>query len=171
MQITNWNEVYKNGRSFNPASEIVLDKLKLSKGSALDIGCGQGQLMKQLEARGFKTQGIDLSDYSAGIVGNFMTYKFNMKFDLITINLVLAFIQDKPKFIEKVHSLSKKNGRIIIITPVLYDEYRDKYSEREQSISVDNKELRSLLKDDFTNVNTCYGADYLCTLTLDLNTS
>lgn len=162
----NWNECYKAGRMFAAVSEIVLDNLSLSGKRALDIGCGEGRLMKQLEARGFEVDGIDLSDASAGIVGDFMTYDFgDNKYDLITANLVIAFMPDKKAFVKKAISLLTKNGRLIIITPVMYDEYT--YTDRESSIAVNFTELQGLSK-DVKIYDTNYGEGYTCRLTVEL---
>lgn len=159
MNQPDWNQCYKEGRTFSPVSEIVLDKLNLSGKRALDIGCGQGQLMKQLQERGFETTGIDLSDYSAGLVGDFMTHDFgDQRFDLITANLVIAFIEDKKAFYEKVKSLLNPGGKIVIITPVLFDEYKDKYTEREKKIGVSYHELVSIMP--LVTIDTSYGLGY-----------
>jgi len=142
-----WNKCYIEGSKYAPVSEIVLDKLKLRGGLALDIGCGEGELMRQLRERGYKTTGIDLAEAAKpDIVGDFMEYDFGkQKFDLITANLVIAFMEDKKAFLDKVKSLLTKDGRIIIITPVLYEQYKDKYSDKYTSISVEWDELQSLM--------------------------
>ncbi len=64
-----WNQCYKEGREFTPVSEIVLDSIfdtlkhkSIKVKTALDIGCGEGELMRQLKARGYTATGIDLAE-------------------------------------------------------------------------------------------------------------
>ena len=156
--IDKWNQIYASGRQFTPVAEALLDSLELSGGRSLDIGCGTGELCAQLNKRGFEVTGIDLSDYATKKAkalnpnGNFMAGDFleqvfepSIKFDIIFINKVLAFVTDKPAFISKARGLLASGGQIVIITPVLYTEHQGQYNERLKSISVDHTELMKLL--------------------------
>lgn len=169
-----WNQLYKQGREYTPVSEIVLDKLELTGESALDIGCGAGRLTRQLQKRGFAVYGIDLSEEAinqarkanekgAYAVGDFMQTDFNRKFDVIFINKVLAFIADKSAFIDRAKSLLTKDGTLVLITPVLYPDYQDKYDDRLKSISVPINDLPAGKK-----VDVRYFDDYGCELTIIL---
>lgn len=168
MSTKNWNQVYKEGSKYAPVSEIVLDKLELRGGLALDIGCGEGELMCQLQSRGYKTTGIDLAEAAKpDIIGDFMEYDFgDVRYDLITVNLVLAFIQDKEKFVKKIKSLLKPGGRVIIITPVLYKKYLDKYSAKDISISVEFDDLEKLFHDYIIH-DTNHAGGYHCRITIE----
>ncbi len=156
--IDKWNQIYASGRQFTPVAEALLDSLELSGGTALDIGCGTGELSAQLNKRGFKVTGIDLSDYATSkakalnpsgsfMAGDFLEQVFepSIKFDVIFINKVLAFVTDKTEFIAKARGLLASGGQIVIITPVLYTEHQGQYNERLKSISVDHTELMKLL--------------------------
>lgn len=99
----------------------------------LDIGCGTGQLARDLFHRGYEVIGIDLSEaaidlarsstiYSGkGInfeVNDFMDFESGSKsFDLVTAKYVIAFIADKKPFIEKIFKILKPDGKLIIISP------------------------------------------------------
>lgn len=151
----NWDKVYESGREFTPVSEIVLDNVfnvtrnKTIK-DILDVGCGRGQLIKQLECRGFEVDGIDLSKHSSHMVGDFMK-KDLPKYDMIVANKVIAF--NKPEeFINKVQKTLNKNGVFVCITPVLYAKYQDKYNQKLQSISIDSVRLDEILWSKFENV-------------------
>ena len=170
MNNINWNQIYKHGASYTPISEIVLDLLKLKGSTALDIGCGAGDLLGQLIKRGFSVTGVDLSDVAIKkaqekhpgtyMVGDFMSVAFGTKFDLIFINKVLAFAKDKQAFVDKAISLLNDNGKIVIVTPVLRPEYHKNYSARLKSISVDMRELEAIMPDGWTQIDRRYFEDY-----------
>lgn len=171
-----WNKLYKSGRKYSPVSEIVLDKLELSGKTALDIGCGTGELTRQLKARGFTVTGIDMSDVAIEaakridrdilyLCGKFEQSALDGRYDVIVINKVLAFVDDMDSFVAKAKKLLAPNGKLIIITPVRYKQYMDKYDEHYLGISIGWK----LLKDSFPNlevVGTCYHGSYGCELTI-----
>lgn len=163
-----WNKYYIEGSKYAPVSEIVLDKLELRGGLALDVGCGEGELMRQLRDRGYKTTGIDLAEAAKpDIIGDFMSYDFGkQKYDLITANLVIAFMEDKKAFFDKMKSLLTKEGRIIIITPVLYNQYKDKYSDKYTSISVEWDEIIRLFPNRIIHDKN-YDGGYRCRITLE----
>ena len=165
MNNINWNDIYKQGVSYTPVSEIVLDKLALKGKRALDIGCGTGELLRQLAERGFEVTGIDLSEVAISkakqypgtyVAGDFMKVDFKDKYDVIFINKVLAFAEDKKAFIKKAKSLLTKGGKIVIITSILHPEYYDKYSPRLKRISVDIADLKSVSKDFQQIASRCF---------------
>lgn len=95
----------------------------------LDIGCSIGVHMQMFKELGFNVEGIDISDEmvkrarirnptSKIIRGDFMTTKFNKKFDAIYAQ---AFIHLYPKsdvkrVMKKMKSLLKKEGVLFITT-------------------------------------------------------
>lgn len=139
---TEWDRAYRNGRKFSPIKDSTLDLLKLRGDSILDIGCGQGYLMQQLRSRGFDPQGIDLSSYSADMVGNFLEVDLP-NYDIIFANLVLAF-NPMETFLREVKKHLNKNGQFILITPI---RYKGKvYDQHWINISVDYDELTQSLE-------------------------
>ena len=50
------------GRNLRPAFRRFVDRTQFPKRSALDIGCGFGQYLTYLEARGFAVAGVDISE-------------------------------------------------------------------------------------------------------------
>lgn len=153
-----WNQKYKEGRVYREVSEIMLDKiLPRKKGSVLDIGSGTGILARQLDKRGFKVTGIDLSDFGISqaksldpehnityMVGDFMEMDIENKYDVVVVNKVLAF-NDTEAFLSRVRDVLVPGGLLILITPVMRSEYADKYNEHLRSISVDYSELEHYL--------------------------
>lgn len=156
-----WNKVYKAGRKFTPVSEIVLDNLQLTGKTALDIGCGTGILARQLDKRGFKVTGIDLSDFGISqaknldpehkityIAGDFMEMDTEHKYDIVVVNKVLAF-NDPRAFLSRVRDVLVDGGLLILITPVMRSKYSDKYNEHLRSISVNYDEVVKLVSELF----------------------
>lgn len=144
---------------FSPVSEILLDKLiddYQLQGSALDVGCGRGQLMTQLSKRGFAVTGIDLSDYSAGIVGDFMKYNFDQKFDVVFLNKVLAFNRPYNNFLDRVSTVLQPAGKMVVFTPVVLNGYKKLVSNRFKSIAIGEDDLADL----GDVVHTQYIGDY-----------
>jgi len=177
MNKIDWNQSYNNNAKFTPVSEIVLDKLKLRGKQALDIGCGTGDLLRQLAARGFDITGVDLSSVAIEkakeqpgtfIAGDFMDADLSGSYDVIFINKVLAFVDDKKAFLNKARSLLSPEGKIVIITPVLHEEYKSKYSQRLKNISIGIAELKKLLPAGWSEVDLRYFDDYGHELTLEL---
>jgi len=174
-----WNKVYKAGRKFTPVNEIVLDSLQLTGKTALDIGCGTGELTRQLKARGFDVTGIDPSDYAIEaaksidsdveyLCAPFEQTALDAKYDVITINKVLAFVKDPKEFLLKAKGLLKAGGKLVLITPVRYDGY--KYDEHLTAISMDFDKLNHILVEVFGHSVVCmdkrYFDNYGCELTL-----
>ncbi|MFZ3043538.1 MAG: class I SAM-dependent methyltransferase [Minisyncoccia bacterium] len=129
--------------------------------SALDIGCGEGQLLVQLEQRGFSTTGIDVSDVAlkearkhvAGklIEGDFEQFVFSSdsSFDLIFVKFVIAFIQNPEKFFQKIDNLLKIGGGFILLTPVTQE--LDSLSEKEE-VFVEQSILDKFMPQYFSKV-------------------
>lgn len=147
MNKLDWNQLYKEGRKFSPVSEILLDELKLVGEKVLDVGCGEGELMRQLKKRGFSTRGIDLSDYSPDITGDFLESNIG-KFDIIFANKVIAF-NNTDKFLDQVKQHLNPDGMFVCITPILIPDLYSRYDEHTKSISVDVDELVTALKARF----------------------
>lgn len=146
-QQSKWDNFYisKERESFLHLTEeqvdTVLKKFPDAK-SILDIGCGEGQLLIQLEQRGISTTGIDVSSVAINeakkevvgtlIEGDFEQFVFpdNSSFDLIFVKFVIAFIQDPESFLKKINTLLKSGGGFILLTPVIQN--LDSSSQKEE---------------------------------------
>lgn len=137
-----WNNYYTPGRDFKVESSQDISKL-LSYTSpeapktALDIGCGTGQLTRELWHRGYKTIGVDVSERAINIAksltivpqdtlqymrldteqDNLTTLPFQ-PYGLITCKLVYALIHDKPAFLDNIAKLLDAKGIFVVITPL-----------------------------------------------------
>lgn len=134
-QKTKWDCFYssKEREPFLHLSDTQLKNVLLefpNAKSALDIGCGEGQLMVQLEKAGLSTTGIDVSPVCLGeatkhvkgklVEADFEQFEFakDSKFDLIFAKFIIAFINHPESFFEKIISLLNRRGGLILLTPV-----------------------------------------------------
>ncbi len=166
-----WSSYYDQGKDFGLAtSKAITQFLNYTDHSmpkiCLDIGCGTGQLTRELYHRGYTCTGIDASVTVIGIASSLTVREelgylhFNIETDnpgqlpnqpysLITCKLVYAFIKDKPKFLNKVAHLLAPNGTFVIITPVIEDVPPEK-----QSIAVSYDQTLAHLHVVFKNIQS-----------------
>lgn len=99
----------------------LLSKRKVS--SLLDIGCGNGNLLKYIKSRLEKLQltGIDLSSVQGFddvriINQSFLEYEWPEKYDAITSLATIEHIAEVSEFVTKVHGKLKKGGTFFVMT-------------------------------------------------------
>ncbi len=164
----NWDPVFTEGRDFKAMNLLLLNSiLKQSgktSGSALDLGCGTGDLAIKLAQRHFQVTALDVSKVAlkkaaekaaqANVQIEFHTSdldkpwpKLDRHFDLITCKLVLAFIKDKDAILSEVANTLKPDGVFILITPILHDNYS--YNSRLDAISIQSNQLNELIARHF----------------------
>lgn len=91
--------------------------------SVLDVGCGNGNLLKYLKLRINKISltGIDLSNVK-GFDGvtiinkSFLNYEWESKFDMITSLATIEHIDDVNKFVTKIHQKLNSDGLFLVMT-------------------------------------------------------
>jgi len=122
-----WNaELYDNKHAFvSQYGESVLELLDVKPGERiLDLGCGTGDLAKQIQERGAEVIGIDASpemiakakakypelDFS---VANAASFHFDEPFDAVFTNAVLHWIHDADGVIKSVYNALKPGGRFV----------------------------------------------------------
>lgn len=146
-QSIDWNQTYLRGKDYVVLTTQQLSELihmlprNLGK-KHLDIGCGTGQLNRDMFHRGFATTGVDVSDVAIRIakdsidisneaigfeVGDVFGFK-GKQFDLITCKYVYTFVDDKDSFLKKVTELMNEGGLFVIITPNITMLDKDKRS-------------------------------------------
>lgn len=162
-----WDSIYHNGKDYRLIStnslNRIIEAVDIHEGRALDIGCGTGQLSRELYHRGFSVTGVDISSealQSARSASKYIEYiemdfesdsldqLGSTKFDLIPCKLVFAFIKNPDNFIERVKAMLANNGAFIIITPTY-----EQVDEEKQNIAVDHANTLELLEKTFTSVN------------------
>lgn len=138
-----WNNYYDQGRDFMLISSLTMNRFldfypAEAPKTALDIGCGTGQLARELWHRGFKVTGVDVSKSAVKAASSLTTAPTSELFykqmdiekddvadlpfqpyGLITCKLVYAFMRDKPAFLNKITQLLGNKGIFVVITPLL----------------------------------------------------
>lgn len=92
-------------------------------GSILDIGCGEGSFLEEMEKRGFECYGLETSkagitaSRKKGIVVYEDIQKIKRKFDVITLWHVFEHITNPLFYLKTIRKLLNKNGQLIIAVP------------------------------------------------------
>lgn len=140
-----WSKHYDEGEDFVLVRSRTVSKLlgytgSLASKTCLDIGCGTGQLTRELFHRGYRCVGIDISSSAIDLAAS-STCVPNAKLDyvhfdierddmgrlpiarygLVTCKLVYAFIEDYDRFIDRVQRLLEPDGLVAVITPMVED--------------------------------------------------
>lgn len=166
-----WDDYYRAGKDFSLISSHMLDAiLSLAgmqvAGNVLDIGCGTGQLTRELYHRGYRCTGIDVSEEAikkAQYQNEAIQYAVldieaetskelpSQSFSLIICKFVFPFIENKFHFLQKMNMLLKPGGAAVIIVPLLSD-VPDK-----PHIAVDYHEMINSLSEHFGIVKSLRG--------------
>ena len=99
-----------------------------SKGRLLDVGCAVGVFLSLARQQGWKTYGVDISQYAAShcrevlgheaFVGDLKEVQFPDRwFDVVTLWDVLEHFPDPASQLREVYRILKKDGIILIDTP------------------------------------------------------
>lgn len=134
--------------------QAFIEKMKLDKGkTVLEIGIGTGRLAIRTAPKCREFFGIDISPKTikqakenlkkqtnvALICGDFMSYEFGRKFDVIYSSLTFMHIRDKQAAINKVRSLLNIGGRFVLSIDKNQSDAID-YGTRKIRIYPDKKE-------------------------------
>ncbi len=117
--------VFRPFREWVRASVMFLDGRSL--GSLLDVGCGEGSLLEQMQLLGWKVTGVEpdreavriAKDRGLSVVqGTAEDIDFpEESFDAVTLNHVIEHVHDPIKVLKRCRRLLRKNGRLVIKTP------------------------------------------------------
>lgn len=165
-----WTHYYGQGKDFglitSQALTSVLSNIETNtKKVCLDIGCGTGQLTRELFHRGYECVGVDISSKAIETAKNhtgtptlhYLHFDIEnddvstlplQPYSLITCKLVFAFIKNKDNFIDNVRFVMAKGGSFVIITPTY------KESSDTKPIAVDYEATLKLLDGTFKKVST-----------------
>lgn len=116
--------LYRIVKSFSVKRKINWIEKKInSKGSVLDIGAGTGDFLLEAKKRGWMVMGTEPNALARDLAkSKEIILKENLdeikeKFDVITLWHVLEHIPDLEKTINRLSSLIKPNGLLIVAVP------------------------------------------------------
>ncbi len=166
---------YESYRSTEAKSRI-LDAVKGKTGKLLDLGCGNGELVKYLKERlgknSFKFYGVDLSKVNIKRSGLKKAAQANLEsklpfkdncFDVVILQEVIEHLRNRKRIVSEIHRVLKKNGVAVITCPHKYSLILPLYIlkntvfHRMQPIEdwLSKKELRDLMSGKFKNYRLC----------------
>ena len=172
-----WNTPYNNDRDYAWLSTSRLTRILNhvnvpNAAKALDVGCGTGQLCRDLVHRDFRVRGVDTSSTAIAQARQSTTLPVNSiefavcnvekdeiatgKYDIVFCKYVLAFISDKSKFLKKIISLKTPDGTFVVISPDI-----TRLPEAKKDIALDHQSTIDLLAKHFKEVSfEAIGSDY-----------
>jgi|688.fasta_scaffold162093_1 2-polyprenyl-3-methyl-5-hydroxy-6-metoxy-1,4-benzoquinol methylase len=113
------------------AEEVQIESMCLSNvspGKLLDIGCGSGQFLQQMQLYGWEVEGVDFD--SKAVEGVKTRYDLNVhagslesiaypdsSFDAITMSHVIEHMPDPIALLKESYRLLKPGGYLVVTTP------------------------------------------------------
>ena len=104
-----------------------LDDLFPEKGRVLDIGCGYGFFLKEMQQRGWQIEGVELSKPAAAIARQqtgalihstgVEEMKIDKQFDVITMFYVIEHVADPVTILQSVRQLLAPGGILVLRYP------------------------------------------------------
>lgn len=162
------------GRSYREDKENIgrlgvrrlqqIESLTRKRGSILDVGCALGFFLQLARERGWDAWGIEISEYASRwaqnrlglnvINGSFLQVNIEPEtFDVVTLFFVIEHFPNMEEVIQRVHSILKKNGLIVLALPhrggILYRLSRSLYLKehpRDHYFDTTTRNLRRLLR-------------------------
>lgn len=112
-----------------------IKKFIFNQNSILDIGCGCGELLNECKKLNVKTivglendsQRAKFAEKHTGcliINEDFLTFKSDKQYNVITLINVISHIPDLNTFFSKVKSLLADNGRLVIKTGLMFNGFK-----------------------------------------------
>jgi protein-L-isoaspartate(D-aspartate) O-methyltransferase len=162
-----WSDYNSSGRDFLQASHYDAEKIlsyvsESGENTALDIGCGTGALVREINKHKYSVTGVDASSVAIkrahtpeshiesicfvhrDVEKNGLKDLRFSPFKLATCRLVFAFIDNKRQLLEELKKVLQKNGVFVIISPIIAS-----LPEEKKEIGVDVESTLKILEDYF----------------------
>ncbi|MGI5347092.1 NUDIX domain-containing protein [Streptomyces sp. CA-250714] len=177
-----WDRHYADGRGFRPLGET--ERALLAKhlaapdgGTALDVGCGTGELAHCLAGLGYQVDAVDQAgsaldrartEYGAGGAVRWLQLDVEHDdfaelredgYDLITLRLAYPFLRDRARVLRGLGERLRPGGALVVITPSA-----EQVSLARRDIALDEEEI-GLLAEGWEQVER-FDADGLAMLVL-----
>lgn len=153
--------IYETVKKVNLNNKTKIATKGLEKGRMLDIGCGVGDFIHEMERKGWMCTGIEPSDEAkaiarkkikAAIFNPQEIYSLeNGSFELITMWHVLEHVDDLKEEIDQLRRLLKKGGRLVLALPNFKSADAQYYKEYWAAYDVP-RHLNHFCKDSINNI-------------------
>ncbi|NOS91588.1 MAG: class I SAM-dependent methyltransferase [Cyclobacteriaceae bacterium] len=118
------DRVYLMARNFTLRWKEELISERHIKGELLDVGCGTGEFIYHMKTAGWNVTGVEPTETAREKASQKIQQKIytdlqsiNQTFDVITMWHVLEHVHELHETVEKIKSVLKENGTIIIAVP------------------------------------------------------
>ncbi len=87
--------------------------------SLIEVGCGKGYFLEQLQARGFEIKGVDptYEGFNPSIVRDYFSASLGLRADGIILRHVLEHVQSPVDFLTRLRDANGGRGKIYIEVP------------------------------------------------------
>ena len=130
---------------FDKSADLIESRTKSGRGGLLDIGCGYGFFLQEMKCRGWKVEGIEVSEvgrqfvrekwgthvYSQPLEG--LALSENL-FDVVTLFYVVEHVDDPLALLKEVNRILKPGGLVFLNFGQLKSEGFDKPFEAQDAI-------------------------------------
>ncbi|MFF9757616.1 methyltransferase, FxLD system [Streptomyces sp. NPDC014344] len=158
-----WEQHYSDGKGFRQLGErereLLVEHAPVPDGGgrALDVGCGTGELAAYLASLGYTVDAVDFTDSARarareehadaeGVRWLHLDIEHDDPaplhedgYDLITLRLVYAFVQDRGRVVHGLGERLRDGGALVVITPVVANT-----PEERRGIALDEDEIAVL---------------------------
>ncbi|MFE0760351.1 methyltransferase [Streptomyces smyrnaeus] len=154
-----WDRHYANGRRFRPLGDAERTLLAEHApapegGTALDVGCGTGELADHLTRLGYRVDAVDCADSALTHArtryadnGDVRWLRLDVEradlaelgddgYDLVTLRLVCPFLRDRVRLLHGLGERLRPGGRLVMITPLA-----DQVPDSRRGIALDEAEI------------------------------
>ncbi|MEB8338159.1 class I SAM-dependent methyltransferase [Streptomyces endophyticus] len=156
-----WNHGYADGRRYRPLDDAERSWLAAhvpappTDPRALDVGCGTGELAAHLASLGYTVDATDWAEHALAegaahhpAVERWLKLDIERDdwgplhesgYDLITLRLVVAFLEDRARTLHALGHRLRPGGTLVVITPLATETPAER-----RGIALDEEELREL---------------------------
>lgn len=138
---SHWSQHYDDGHDFRPLRDVERNLLARhacapEAARALDVGCGTGELAAHLAQIGYEVDAVDFADGALSCARRQQEAAKGVRwlcldiehddlaelhvdgYDLITMRLMLAFVDDRARVVRALAARLRAGGALVVITPV-----------------------------------------------------
>lgn len=131
-----WGERRPPGQDFDRRCSAIFELIEsVDNSHYLDVGCGTGEVVREVRTRGGEAYGFDpeitveVQDlHDQGIILNDLSLISGNKFDVISLFHVIEHVYEPVSLFESLRGLLKPQGKIVIETPNANDALLQDYS-------------------------------------------